>query len=80
MKKPEYNYFHQITTHGKTRLWDVHTKFSNMKIGCIKWHCGWRKFAFFPEPETLFDEDCLRHIAGVLEAETAKQRSSWRKP
>jgi hypothetical protein len=32
-------------------------------IGYIKWFGRWRKYGFFPKPDTIYEETCLREIA-----------------
>lgn len=41
----------------------------------VKWYGGWRKYAFFPYADTLFEQDCLRDIAKMLDEVTEE----WRK-
>jgi hypothetical protein len=53
---------------GKTKIWEVWG--GGHVLGEIRWHPGWRKYGFFPAPNTLFEEDCLFEIATVLKAET----------
>lgn len=48
---------------GKTKVWRVLTKDSNLLLGYIKWYAPWRKYSFFPESNTIFEETCLNDIA-----------------
>ncbi len=69
---------------GKTRVWTVHPavdkpgdlphEHSGATLGSVKWYAPWRKYAFFPEPGTLFEPDCLRAVAGFCEGETRSHR------
>ena len=52
----------------------TNTRFSGEVIGIVKWYPGWRAFAFFPQPQTLFEPQCLRDLADFCEAETLKRR------
>jgi hypothetical protein len=66
---------------GKTLLWTVVTYASKdgdgsfTELGIVKWYGAWRKYAFFPAPQTLYEHDCLRQIADFCERETKAHRS-----
>lgn len=52
---------------GKTQIWKVRSKSRHgLVLGEIKWKSSWRKYAFYPESETLYDPGCLRYIAQAL--------------
>ena len=51
---------------GKTKIYQVMAD-TGTHLGDIKWYAPWRKYAFFPEPDTIYEQDCLRDIAGFLE-------------
>ena len=54
---------------GATDIYQVFSKKDSschFLLGFIKWYGPWRKYAFFPEPKTLFDNKCLTDLAGVL--------------
>ena len=53
---------------GATSVWSV--KKGQITLGKIAWFSSWRKYAFFPEPNTVFEEDCLRDIADFCEQQT----------
>ena len=36
-------------------------------LGQIRWYGSWRCYVFCPEANTVFEQDCLRDIAGFLE-------------
>lgn len=46
-------------------------------LGCIQWLGRWRQYAFFPEPGTVWNPDCLRdvneRIASLMEARRAER-------
>ncbi len=54
----------------KTRLWYVGVKNSPECIGIIKWFPAWRKYAFFPSENSIFEQDCLRNISDFIEDHT----------
>lgn len=35
-------------------------------LGDIQWSAPWRKYAFFPSINTLFDADCLNDIVSFM--------------
>ena len=52
---------------GKTHIFDVLTSDGGTNLGKIKWFGPWRKYAFFPEQNTLFETDCLSDISKFLD-------------
>ena len=51
----------------KTSVWNVLSKEGGETLGQVRWYGRWRKYAFFPRPNTLYENDCLRDIAGFIE-------------
>jgi hypothetical protein len=52
---------------GKTQIYEVVNKDQpDFPIGIIKWNGGWRKYAFYPEPDSYYEEDCLINLADFL--------------
>ena len=35
-------------------------------LGHVTYHCGWRKYVFEPEAETIFDNSCLADLCSFL--------------
>ena len=64
-------------TPGKTKKWEVFSANGGQALGVIKWWGAWRKYAFFPNTDTLFESDCLRAIADFTEAESKRYRATW---
>jgi hypothetical protein len=63
----------------KTDRWHVWgLKKPHAHLGIVKWYGHWAKYAFFPESQTLYEQDCLRDLAEFVEAETLKQRKGRR--
>lgn len=57
---------------GKTRVWDVINIRKEIRVGQIRWHGAWRKYAYFTEDEDIadfwiFDAECLKQIAVKLD-------------
>lgn len=63
---------------GKTEQWEVVAKDGGPTLGEVKWFGRWRKYAFFPAPDCVFEQDCLRVIAGFCEEKTNELRRKWR--
>lgn len=43
-------------------------------LGIVKWFGRWRKYSFFPEAGTLYEETCLREIAEFCQDRTRDQK------
>jgi len=52
---------------GKTEIYQVMSD-RGEHLGDIKWFAPWRKYAFFPESNTLYEGDCLGDIVRFLES------------
>jgi len=63
---------------GKTKVWRVVSN-ADDSLGEIRWFGRWRKYAFYPEIFTVYEQDCLRKIADFCESESKKLRQTWRK-
>lgn len=50
----------------KTTMYWVMSKSDKARLGEIKWYGPWRKYAFFPEVETVFETTCLRDIVEFI--------------
>jgi hypothetical protein len=46
----------------KTEVWRVYATRGSALLGTIKWFGRWRQYAFFPEPDTIFNPECLDAI------------------
>ena len=72
------------TKSGTTFSWSVYAKESVAFLGTVKWFGRWRRYAFFPEPETVFEIDCLSALAEFLRQKTqervAEARQGKEKP
>ena len=59
----------------KTKVWNVESRGPLTRpLGVIRWHNPWRRYAFFPEHDTLYDVECLMDIAIFTSREMAKRR------
>lgn len=48
-----------------TAIWNVTTS-EGSPLGEIRWFAPWRRYVFFPVPNTLFDSGCLKEIANFI--------------
>lgn len=51
----------------KTDTYLIETKDGQKCIGQIRWYAPWRKYSFFPNPNTVFENDCLRDIVKFID-------------
>jgi hypothetical protein len=63
-----------LTYKPKTKRWIVQTKQEYTQLGIIRWCCGWRKYAFYPYPDTLYEQDCLRDIADFIDKQMKERK------
>lgn len=59
--------------------WQVHAKKDNALLGGIVWFPRWKKYIFCPSEATIYEEVCLREIAGFIEGETRKVKDPLQK-
>lgn len=59
---------------GRTRIWHV-VSLDGQLLGEVHWFSRWRKYAFFPHPGTVFEQDCLRELATFCERQTAEHKA-----
>lgn len=64
----------------KTRPYLVRAKRDGAQLGIIKWYPGWRKYAFFPAGDTIFEQRCMRDIAQFIESKTDQQKTDGKPP
>ena len=58
----------------KTDIFTVTSKDPTNELGIVKWFGSWRKYCFFPYPNTVFDSACLQNIAHFCATETRTHR------
>jgi len=58
---------------GKTKTWVIIPNDGGEKLGHIKWYAQWRKYCFFPQPNCVFETDCLDDITRFIRAEMAQR-------
>lgn len=49
----------------KTNIWHIESKYGGF-LGMVKWFPRWRKYAFFPETNCVFEEICMKDISDFI--------------
>ena len=62
----QFEQYAYLKPKAKTFVWLVWTKDGSGKLGEVRWFSRWRKYCFFPEPECVFEETCLRDISDFI--------------
>lgn len=62
----------KVTT--KTNVWVIENKKSEIQLGIVKWNTSWRRYCFFPLPETVFSGGCLNDITTFLDNANKKYK------
>lgn len=65
--KFKYIHFEQMGHTGKTAIYICQNTENGSVLGYVKWFARWRKYAFFPVPEVVFETQCLKDIASFLD-------------
>lgn len=68
----EVNYLTDSKT-GKTKVFEVLALDCEIILGYIKWYGAWRKYVFYPEANTLYDNKCMIELARICEEKTKEQ-------
>lgn len=48
-------------------VWNKH---DGEKLAGIAWFSRWKKYSLYPNPNTIWEEKCLRDIANFIEEQT----------
>lgn len=56
-----------------TNWWNVRALDGTI-LGVVKWTSRWRRYAFFPEPNTMFEGECLFDITQFVNAMTTNRK------
>jgi hypothetical protein len=59
----------------KTERWDVEDKDGGF-LGEIKWFARWRRYGFFPQPGTVFEQICMREISDFVEERSRARKAA----
>lgn len=58
----------------KTDIFLVRSTIHDVNLGWIKWIPSWRKYGFYPEADTFYEEVCLEHINDFLKRLKEKRK------
>lgn len=53
-----YVEFELIKNNPKTKVYSVKSVNGHVSLGIVSWFGKWRRYAFFPEENTIFDSNC----------------------
>jgi len=62
----KYIEFMEVGDTGKTKIWQVLSRKTAYVLGHIRWYGPWRRYCFFPSPETVFSIDCMEVISANI--------------
>ena len=60
---------HRDSEKSKTKKFKVHKIGQDESLGEIRWYSHWRRYVFFPLPDTVFDSSCLKEITDFIDQE-----------
>lgn len=61
-----------------TKRWRA-TSASGDPLGWIQWYSPWRRYVFFPKPDTLYDASCLLDIGAFCKNQTVLRQEERKK-
>ena len=73
-KHLEFNFVRNSES-GKTKIWTVFNTTTYEHIGNIRWAGNFRKYAFYPNNDTMYDSNCLQDISEFLEKATKEHHA-----
>lgn len=59
----------------KTEIWEITDKNHTVILGYIKWHAAWRKYCFFPEGKTVWDNKCLQEVQEFVDEKMREHKN-----
>lgn len=60
-------FIEQLPQTGKTQIFRCYNFEFGTFLGWVKWYGAFRKYSFFPEPNIVFETQCLKDIASFLD-------------
>jgi hypothetical protein len=62
-----YLHFELLFLKGRrTKYWRITSVQTGVYLGLVEWRPSWRKYCFYPQADTVFDEKCLAEITDHL--------------
>jgi hypothetical protein len=72
----EYLEFIELPNDGKkTRKYQVVSKKWQYPLGEIKFFNHWRQYAFFPAPDTIFNNTCMNDLVNFIKSIPKKENT-----
>lgn len=68
--------FREVPSQGATKRWDVVTSSDETFLGSVRRYSGWRRYCFFPDFGSFYEQDCLRDVADFIEARTREHKAA----
>jgi hypothetical protein len=67
-RPPKFIEFQEVVNvNRKTKVFLVYNKENfETPIGEIKWYGAWRKYSFFPQPNTVYENTCMQDIINFI--------------
>jgi len=62
----------------KTRVWRVDSKYGGIPLGKISWFSRWRKYGFYPDKDTVYEEVCMRELSDFIVERTKDHKAAKR--
>ena len=76
----KYLRFVLIGDTGKTQVYNVLSVTQGSILGRLLWYGPWRQYVFEPQPDTVWNKDCLREVAEYLDNLMAARRQGAKQP
>lgn len=65
---------------GRTKIYNVVSRSSDVCLGQIKWHGPWRQYVFFPAANTLWSQGCIQEVRAFIDELMAARSSAVAAP
>lgn len=79
MGEPRWIKFELAANLPKTQVFNVLTKEGGY-LGQVKWFGQWRRYCFYPDVGSIYEQDCLRDIANFVQQQTAQHKAKPSQP
>ena len=63
----KYLEFKILENKPKTKVYEVLSKLHGFRLGIVMWYGAWGQYCFFPEENTVFNNQCMKDICSFIE-------------
>jgi hypothetical protein len=63
----------------KTKIYAVVSTYTDCTLGHVTWFSRWRRYAFAPSPDTVYEQECLKRIIVFMDNLMYLRRSKHNK-